>query len=199
MPVTIHAAFPATASSSPRVRGTRHRLDFIRKFWLVNACPPTRKEIAQGLGYPAEQWVEGAIRLVRRNLLESQFKTPRSLRLTQTGDAKIFDATTPLRSDEALKCDERIMGRVDALIMDSFEPRPDFFVQIDDPDAAIDLTANDLIAVEAATSAEAGRVVIWQLGERIVCRRVQASEPSGEALRVEGEVVGTLAARAIGR
>ena len=66
--------------------------------------------------------------------------------------------------------------------MDGFKPRPDFFVHIDDPDAAIDLAANDLIAVEAATSAEAGRVVIGQLGERIVCRRVQASQPNGEAL-----------------
>ena len=137
--------------------------------------------------------------LVRKGWLEGGYKTSRNLRLTQTGNAKIFDATAPLGIDEALKCDDRIIGRVDAYIMDDFKPRPDFFVHIDDPDAAIDLTANDLIAVEAATSAEAGRVVIGQLGERIVCRRVQARQPTGETLRVEGVVLGTLGARPIGR
>ena len=176
-------------------------LAFIRQFLLVNAYLPTGKEIAHGLGYPAVQWIEAAIdRLVHAGFLERQFKTPRSLRLTQMGDAKIFDATAPLGPDETLASDERTIGRVDAYIMDGFKkPRPDFFVHIDDPDAAIDLAANDLIAVEAATSAEAGRVVIGQLGARIVCRRVQASQPNGEALQVEGVVLGTLGPRGIER
>ena len=175
-------------------------LDYIRKFLLVNAYLPTGEEIAQSLGYPAVQWIEAAIDgLVRSGFLERQFKTPRSLRLTQMGDAKIFDATAPLRGDEALKSDERTIGRVDALIMDTFKPRPDFFVRIDDANSAINIAPGELIAVETATSTEAGTVVIGQLGDRIVCRRVQASQPNGETLRVEGVVLGTLGARAIGR
>ena len=175
-------------------------LDFIRQFLLVNAYLPTGEEIAQGLGYPAVQWIEAAIeRLVRSGFLERQFKTPRSLRLTQMGDAKIFDATAPMRGNETLKCDDRIVGRVDAFIMDGFKRRPEFFVCIDDPDAAIDIAPGELIAVEAATSAEAGTVVIGQIGERIVCRRIQAIKAKDEALRVEGVVIGTLTPRPIGR
>lgn len=175
-------------------------LDFIRKFLLVNAYLPTGEQIAQGLGYPAVQWIEAAIdRLVRSGFLERQFKTPRSLRLTQMGDAKIFDATAPLRGDEALKSDERTIGRVDALIMDTFKPRPDFFVRIDDANSAINIAPGELIAVEAATSAKARTVVIGQIGERIVCRRVQPRRATDEALRVEGVVLGTLGPRPIGR
>ena len=183
----------------PPSRRQQKILEYIRRFLIVNEFPPTRKQIAEGMKLAGGSVVAPIHALVRKGWLEGGYRTSRNLQLTQTGNAKIFDATAPLGIDETLKCDDRIIGRVDAYIMDGFKPRPDFFVHIDDPDAAIDLAANDLIAVEAATSAEAGRVVIGQLGERIVCRRVQASQPNGESLRVEGEVVGTLAARAIGR
>ena len=185
---------------APPTKKQRSILEFVRQFLVVNAYPATRKQIAQGLGYPAEQWIDESIRsLQRKGWLEADYKTARSLRLTQMGDAKIFDATTPLGPDETLATDDRTIGRVDAVIMDTFNPRPDFFVRIDNASSAINIAPGELIAVEAATSAKVGTVVIGQLGDRIVCRRVETSQPNGEALQVEGVVVGTLGPRPIGR
>ena len=85
-----------------------------------------------------------------------------------------------------------------ASIADTFSPRPDFFVRLDDTDSAIDSAPADLLAIVATATAEPGTIVIGRIGDRIVCRRVQATGAGDDqTLRIEGAVVGTVAARPI--
>ena len=180
-------------------RRQRDVLNFIKKFCLINGFQPTRSQIAVGLGLSAQQSISDQIHaLVRKGWLEGGHRMPRTLRLTHTGDAPVFDATTPVPPDEALRNDDRIIDRVGASIADTFSPRPDFFVRIDDADSAIDSAPADLLAIDATATAEPGTIVIGRIGDRVVCRRVQATgADDDEKLRIEGAVIGTVAARSI--
>ena len=174
-------------------------LDFIHKFLIFKGYPPTRPEIAVGIKRPKQSCNEHFQALIRKGWLHADFGIPRGLRLLHTGDAPFFDGATPLADDQPLKTEERIIDRVPRTIVDAFTPRPDFFITTDGQQAAINVEAGDLLAVRAATDAEDGTLVMGRTSGQIVCRRLDRTlNDDGHPLRIEGVVVGSLNARALG-
>jgi repressor LexA len=160
-------AVPASRTSALTAR-QQQILDWIRSFLESTGMPPTRAEIAAGLGFSTASSAEDHLQaLARKGAIEMLPGASRGLRLRDLPGVPI-QGTLPLvgrvAAGQPILAAENIEGRhrVDPAL---FTPRADYLLRVHGEsmrDAGI--LDGDLIAVHRTTEARSGQIVVARVG-----------------------------------
>ena len=153
----------------------RQIVDWIRDFIAVNGMPPTRAEIAQGLGFSTPSSAEDHLQaLARKGALRIIPGAARGLRLTEAADGPV-QGTLPLVGRVAggspLLAAEHIEAhyRIDAEL---FRPRADYLLRV----RGISMTGagildGDLLVVHKTGDATPGQIVVARINDEVTVKR----------------------------
>ena len=160
-------AVPASRTSALTAR-QQQILDWIRSYLESTGMPPTRAEIAAGLGFSTASSAEDHLQaLARKGAIEMLPGASRGLRLRDLPGVPI-QGTLPLvgrvAAGQPILAAENIEGRhrVDPAL---FTPRADYLLRVHGEsmrDAGI--LDGDLIAVHRTTEARSGQIVVARVG-----------------------------------
>jgi repressor LexA len=167
-------ALPAT----PRLTARQQQiLDWIRMHLDVHGMPPTRAEIATGLGFSTASSAEDHLQaLAKKGALEILPGAARGLRLRDIPGLPV-QGTLPLvgrvAAGSPILAVEHIEARyrVDA---DLFAPRADYLLRVRGAsmkDAGI--LDGDLLAVHRSDEARSGQIVVARLNDEVTVKRLQ--------------------------
>src|SRR5262245_34420280 len=170
-------------------------LAFIRRFTQEHGLPPTRAEIAEGLGLKNRQGIDqhlraletkGAIELVPgisrgiRILGETKARRPQAMKQAAAASA------LPLLGRIAAGSPILATGNIeDHLTVDPalFRPRADFLLRVrGDSMKDADILDRDLLAVHRTTQVRNGQIVVARLGEEATVKYFQSA---GQIVRLE--------------
>lgn len=204
---------PLAASRAALTARQREILDWIRHHLEATGMPPTRAEIAAGLGFRTASSAEDHLRaLARKGVLELLPGTSRGLRLKEMAELPGVGlplvgrvaAGSPILATEHIEAHVRIDPGL-------FSPRADYLLRVHGlsmKDAGI--LDGDLLAVHKTSEARSGQIVVARLGEEVTVKRVKrhsghvqlvaenpdfapiAIDPKRQPLVIEGLGVGVI-------
>ena len=161
---------PAEPPALPLTARQRQILDWMRGYIDANGMPPTRAEIAKGLGFSTASSAEDHLQaLARKGALELMPGASRGLRLKdlpgepQQGTLPLVGrvaAGNPLLAAEHIEARYRIDPAL-------FTPRADYLLRVRGAsmrDAGI--LDGDLIAVHRASEARSGQIIVARIAAR---------------------------------
>jgi len=150
-------------------------LDWIRAHLAARGMPPTRAEIAAGLGFSTASSAEDHLQaLARKGALEIVPCASRGLRLKDLPGVPV-QGTLPLvgrvAAGQPILAAEHVEGRY-RVDPDLFAPRADYLLRVRGQsmrDAGI--LDGDLLAVHRTTEARNGQVVVARLDDEVTVKR----------------------------
>jgi len=153
-------------------------LDFIRRFAQIHGWPPTRGEIARGLGLRNRQGIDQHLRaLEHKGVLELMPGISRGIRLRESFERRAASTFLPLLGRIAAGSPILATGNIEeqiAIDPELFRPRADFLLRVrGDSMKDADILDRDLLAVHRTSEARNGQIVVARLGGR------QGTEPAG--------------------
>lgn len=161
---------------SPLTTRQQQILDWIRAHLESTGMPPTRAEIAAGLGFRTASSAEDHLRaLAKKGAIELTPGASRGLRLTEMPD--LPGTGLPLvgrvAAGHPILATEHIEAhmRVDPAL---FSPRADFLLRVRGQsmrDAGI--LDGDLLAVHKSADARSGQIVVARIGEEVTVKRLE--------------------------
>ena len=169
-----------SATPLPLTARQQQILDWIRGYLESTGMPPTRAEMAAGLGFSTPSSAEDHLQaLARKGAIEMLPGASRGLRLKDLGGP--LQGTLPLvgrvAAGQPILASENIEGRyrVDPTL---FSPRADYLLRVRGQsmqDAGI--LDGDLIAVHRATEARNGQIVVARVsgaaGDEVTVKRLR--------------------------
>lgn len=169
---------PDAAPDAPRLTARQQQiLDWIRVHIETAGMPPTRAEIAAGLGFSTASSAEDHLQaLAKKGAIELRPGTSRGLRLRDHPGVPL-QGTLPLvgrvAAGSPILAAEHIEGRyrVDPTL---FSPNADFLLRVHGAsmqDAGI--LDGDLLAVHKTAEARSGQVVVARLGDEVTVKRLR--------------------------
>lgn len=155
-------------ATAPRLTARQQQiLDWIRSFMEANGMPPTRAEIAAGLGFSSASSAEDHLQaLAKKGALELLPGSSRGMRLTDAAGDPV-QGTLPLvgrvAAGSPMLAAEHVESRlrIDANL---FSPPADYFLRVRGSsmkDAGI--LDGDLLAVHSTRDARSGQIVVARL------------------------------------
>jgi len=169
---------PDAPAEAPRLTARQQQiLDWIRAHIETAGMPPTRAEIATGLGFSTASSAEDHLQaLAKKGAIELMAGTSRGLRLRDLPGTPI-QGTLPLvgrvAAGHPILAAEHIEGRyrIDPTL---FSPSADFLLRVRGAsmqDAGI--LDGDLLAVHKTAEARSGQVVVARLGDEVTVKRLK--------------------------
>ncbi len=153
----------------------RQILDWIRGFIEARGMPPTRAEIAAGLGFSSPSSAEDHLQaLEKKGALELVAGAARGLRLKEIPGVPV-QGTLPLVGRVAAGSPMLAIENVEAhyrLDPDLFRPRADYLLRVRGTsmqDAGI--LDGDLLAVHKSADARSGQIVVARVGDEVTVKR----------------------------
>jgi repressor LexA len=153
----------------------RQILDWIRGFIEARGMPPTRAEIAAGLGFSSPSSAEDHLQaLEKKGALELVAGAARGLRLKEIPGVPV-QGSLPLVGRVAAGSPMLAVENVEAhyrLDPDLFRPRADYLLRVRGAsmqDAGI--LDGDLLAVHRSADARPGHIVVARVGEEVTVKR----------------------------
>jgi repressor LexA len=174
----LAAAPPGVPQSPPRLTARQQQiLDWIRGHIEATGMPPTRAEIAAGLGFSTASSAEDHLQaLAKKGALELTPGASRGLRLRDLPGMPV-QGTLPLvgrvAAGSPILAVENVEGRyrVDPAL---FSPRADYLLRVRGAsmqDAGIQ--DGDLLAIHKTADARSGQVVVARLGDEVTVKRLK--------------------------
>ena len=168
----------ADLSEPPRLTARQQQiLDWIRSHMEATGMPPTRAEIATGLGFSTASSAEDHLQaLAKKGALDLTPGTARGLRLREFPGVPIqgllplvgrVAAGSPILAAEHIEAQYRI----DAAL---FTPHADYLLRVRGAsmqDAGI--LDGDLLVVHKTAEARSGQIVVARLGEEVTVKRLK--------------------------
>lgn len=156
-------------------------LAFIRRFMETHALPPTRGEIAQGLGLRNRQGIDQHLRaLETKGAIELMPGISRGIRVLETAPA-LASINTKSRANDAVESGLPLLGRIAAgspILAEGnieervqvdptlFRPRANFVLRVrGDSMKDADIQDRDLLAVHQTTQVRSGQIVVARVGD----------------------------------
>ncbi len=174
----LRRAPPDLPDGPPQLTARQQQiLDWIRGHLEATGMPPTRAEIAAGLGFSTASSAEDHLQaLARKGALELLPGASRGMRLKDIPGLPV-QGTLPLvgrvAAGSPILAVENVEARyrIDAGL---FAPRADYLLRVQGPsmrDAGI--VDGDLLAVHRTAEARSGQVVVARLGEEVTVKRLK--------------------------
>jgi len=173
---TTHQRSRSGRPGPPRLTARQRQiLDWIASYIETNAMPPTRAEIAAGLGFSTPSSAEDHLRaLAKKGALDLLPGSSRGLRLKRTPGVPVqgtlalvgrVAAGSPILAVENLEAHYRIDPQL-------FAPRADYLLRVRGTsmkDAGI--LDGDLLAVHRALEARPGQIVVARVDDEVTVKR----------------------------
>lgn len=164
----------ATPRLTPR---QRQILDWIRSFVDARGMPPTRAEIAAGLGFASPSSAEDHLQaLAKKGALEIVPGAARGLRLKAMPGVPL-QGTLPLVGRVAAGSPMLALENVEAhYLLDAqlFSPRADYLLRVRGTSMqGIGILDGDLLAVHKSAEAQPGQIVVARIGDEVTVKRLQ--------------------------
>jgi len=212
-----HLRFPVPDTQPPMPALTarqRQILDWIRAHLDTTGMPPTRAEIARGLGFSTASSAEDHLQaLAKKGAIEIVPGASRGLRLKEIPGMP-QQGTLPLvgrvAAGHPILAAEHVEAhyRVDPAL---FTPRADYLLRVRGASMqGAGILDGDLLAVHKAAEAQSGRIVVARLGDEVTVKRLKRKgrvielvaenpafapiviDPAREAFAIEGIGVGLI-------
>jgi repressor LexA len=169
---TTDGANPLPARLTPR---QRQILDWIRAFMEARGMPPTRAEIASGLGFSTPSSAEDHLQaLAKKGAIELVPGASRGLRLKDVPGVPV-QGTLPLvgrvAAGSPILAAEHVEGyfRVDPEL---FAPRADYLLRVRGTSMQnVGILDSDLLAVHQTSDAHSGQIVVARLNDEVTVKR----------------------------
>jgi repressor LexA len=199
----------------PRLTARQQQiLDWIRGHMDATGMPPTRAEIAAGLGFATASSAEDHLQaLARKGAIELTPGAARGLRLRDMPGVPI-QGTLPLvgrvAAGSPILAAEHIEAqyRIDSTL---FTPRADYLLRVKGASMQeIGILDGDLLVVHKTDDARSGQIVVARLGEEVTVKRLKRRgreitlvaenasfspivvDPSRTSFAIEGVAVGVI-------
>lgn len=150
-------------------------LQWIRTFHEKSGFPPTRAEIARGLGFRSANAAEEHVKaLARKGTIELLPGASRGIRLAEqgaAGQARGLPVVGRVAAGSPILAEENIEERyrVDSGL---FRPRADYFLRVTgDSMRDAGILDGDLLAVHRASEAFNGQIVVARLRDEVTVKR----------------------------
>jgi repressor LexA len=162
----------------PRLTARQQQiLDWIRGHMEATGMPPTRAEIAAGLGFSTASSAEDHLQaLARKGAIELTPGAARGLRLRDMPGVPI-QGTLPLvgrvAAGSPILAAEHIEAqyRIDSTL---FTPRADYLLRVKGASMQeIGILDGDLLVVHKTDDARSGQIVVARLGEEVTVKRLK--------------------------
>ena len=175
---TDPSALRAALADLPRLTARQQQiLDWIRGRIEETGMPPTRAEIATGLGFSTASSAEDHLQaLARKGVLEITPGTSRGLRLKDIPGMPIqgllpligrVAAGSPVLATEHVEAQYRIDSAL-------FTPHADYLLRVHGTSMQdVGILDGDLLVVHKTAEARSGQIVVARLGEEVTVKRLQ--------------------------
>lgn len=210
-----------TTKQRPLSKRQQDVKEFISDYVMKSGFPPTRAEIARGLGIGAVASVDAHLHaMVHKGHLTIKHGTPRGIRIIEPDWTPVVQLGRRA-AQEPIPSEGETANGVPSRFARLFRPAADWFVEArDETLRALGAEQGDLIAIRAANTAQDGDVVIVLIRATLACRRVERVDErtvvltalpvpgkttpqpiavEGAELSISGVVVGTVSARPIAK
>jgi repressor LexA len=202
-------AKPAPARLTPR---QQQILDWIRGFIETRGMPPTRVEIAAGLGFSTPSSAEDHLQaLAKKGVIELVPGASRGLRIKEIPGVPV-QGTLPLVGRVAAGSPILAAEQVEAHFRvdpELFAPRADYLLRVRGSSMQdVGILDGDLLAVHQTSDARSGQIVVARLNDEVTVKRLRRRgreiallpanakfapivvDPRKSAFAIEGVVVG---------
>ena len=184
--------------------------DHIRR----DGVPPTRTELAHGLGLAEASSVNGHLkRLIKAGRITVLPNKNRAIRVLDE-ELPLISALAEVAAGTPIVCEAHTVERVPSTIADQFHPRPDYLLAVrGNSMEKAGIRDSDIVAVHQTPTAEDGQIVVARFGDEVTLKRfiriderhvelrpeshneaheVMALDLAKHRLHIEGIVVGAL-------
>ena len=161
-------------------------LDWIKGHIRQYGVPPTRTELAHGLGLAEASSVTAHLkRLAEGGWIEIVPNKNRAIRVLDE-DVPLIGALAEVAAGTPIVCEAHIVERVPARIADHFRPRPDYLLVVrGDSMDRIGIRDGDVVAVHKTPEARTGQVVVARFGDEVTLKRFVRIDDRRVELRPE--------------
>ena len=164
----------------------RQVLDWIRRYVRQYGVPPTRVELAHGLGLSEASSVSDHLkRLEKSGWIQVLPNKSRSIRLLDE-DLPLVRPLAEVAAGTPILCEANIVERLPAAIAERFRPRADYLLTVrGDSMSRTGLREGDIAAIHRTTTAESGEVVVARFGDEVTLKRFVRIDERHVELRPE--------------
>ena len=170
----------------------RETLDHIRAYQRRHGFPPSRAELAEGLGVRHPTSVDTHLRALQvKGWIELRPNTRRGIRLLGEADADLplIDLVEPIgdiAAGEPIVAESRTVDRIPAAVAERFRPRPDYCLLVrGDSMERTGLRDGDVVAIRSTREARSGDVVVARFGDEVTLKRYVRLDERHVELRPE--------------
>lgn len=146
-------------------------LDWIRSHIRRYSVPPTRTEIAHGLGLSEASSVAGHLTaLARFGRIEILPGKNRGIRILDD-EIPLIGALAEVAAGTPIVCDAHTVERVPRAIAEQFRPRPDYLLTVRGDSMDRVVRSGDIVAVHKTPEAKTGQIVVARFGDEVTLKR----------------------------
>ena len=147
-------------------------LDSIKDHIRRHGVPPTRTELAHGLGLAEASSVAGHLkRLTAAGRITILPNKNRAIRVLDE-DVPLLGALAEVAAGTPIVCEAHILERVPAAIADRFHPRPHYLLTVrGDSIELTGITDGSILAVRSTREAKTGQLVVARFGDEVTVKR----------------------------
>ena len=161
-------------------------LNWIKGYIRRHGVPPTRLELARGLGLSEASSVTDHLkRLERAGWIQVERNKSRSIRLLDM-DLPLVGPLAAVAAGTPILCEANIVERLPAAIAERFQPPADYLLTVrGDSMNRTGLCDGDIAAIHRTTIAESGQVVVARFGDEVTLKRFVRLDERHVELRPE--------------
>ena len=164
----------------------REVLEWIKKHVREHGVPPTRTELAHGLGLADASSVSAHLqRLEEAGCIQILPNKNRAIRVVDE-DIPLIGRLAEVAAGTPIVCEEHIVQRVPAPVAERFRPRPDYLLTVrGDSMDRTGLRDGDVVGVRKTAVAKSGDVVVARFGDEVTLKRFVRIDERHVELRPE--------------
>ena len=161
-------------------------LDSIKDHIRRHGVPPTRTELAHGLGLAEASSVAGHLkRLTEAGRIAIRPNKNRAMRVVDE-ELPLIGALAEVAAGTPIVCEAHILERVPAAIADRFHPRPDYLLTVrGDSMENAGIRDGDLVAVRRTPDPKNGQIIVARFGDEVTMKRLIRIDERHVELRPE--------------
>ena len=161
-------------------------LDSIKDHIRRHGVPPTRTELAHGLGLAEASSVTGHLkRLTEAGRITVLPRKNRAIRVLDE-DVPLLGALAEVAAGTPIVCETHTIERVPGAVAHHFRPRPDYLLTVrGDSMEKAGIREADIVAIRKTPEARTGQIVVARFGDEVTLKRFVRIDARHVELRPE--------------
>ena len=161
-------------------------LDYIKDHLRRHGVPPTRAEVAEGVGLRDASTISGHLaKLALGGWIQLLPNTRRGIRVIDE-DVPLVGPLVEVAAGTPIVAESHIVEHIPAAVAERFRPRPDYFLTVrGDSMDRTGLRDGDVVAIRTTPEARNGDVVVARFGDEVTLKRFIRHDKRHVELRPE--------------